>query len=160
MALGPDWRLSMSPPAIAIPYEKQSEPQINRGCGAACLSMAYRSFGKEIAQAEIWPLIAKQNRFGSIASATHLMALHALKQGLSAVVIQARHPIQVLRICRDNGIRAILSHRPHPGASTGHFTMLVDIDEKDVVVHDPALGPSRRWDPLESTCRHASLSIL
>ena len=25
---------------------------------------------------------------------------------------------------------------------------------------DPALNPAATWDPLESTCRHASLSIL
>src|SRR5580658_4353174 len=104
----------MTAPSIAIPYEKQSDLQTNRGCGAACLSMVYRSFGKEVPQAEIWPLIAKKNRFGSIASTTHLMALHAIGQGLSAVVIQARHSLQVLRLCREAGIRAILNLRARP----------------------------------------------
>jgi hypothetical protein len=111
--------------------------------------MVYKSFGKEIPQAEIWPLIAKQNRFGSLASTTHLMALHALGQGLSAVVIQARHPLQVLRICRDAGIRAILNQRPSQDVSTGHYTVLVDIDDKNVILHDPALGPSRRLSHAE-----------
>lgn len=121
--------------------------------------MVYRSFGKEIPQDKIWPLIAKQNRFGSIASTTHLMALHAISQGLSAIVIQARHPLQVLRLCREGGIRAILNQRVQPDVPTGHYTVLVDIDDKNVVVHDPALGPSRRmshaelmqlWQPLSS----------
>jgi hypothetical protein len=134
----------MDPSPGTVSHGASLDPQATRTCGAACLSRAYRSFGKEISQDEIWPLIAKRNRFGSVASTTHLMALHALKQGLSAVVIQARHPIQVLRICSDNGIRAILNHRPQPEVSTGHFTMLVDIDEKDVVVSDPAVGPWRR----------------
>jgi hypothetical protein len=129
--------------SIAIPYEKQSDPQINRGCGAACLSMVYRSFGKEVPQAEIWPLIAKQNRFGSIASTTHLMALHALSQGLQAIVIQTRHPLQVLRLCREGGIRAILNLRLQADASVGHYAVLVDIDDKSVVLHDPLLGPAR-----------------
>jgi|HubBroStandDraft_1064217.scaffolds.fasta_scaffold108865_2 hypothetical protein len=133
----------MTAPSIAIPYEKQSDLQTNRGCGAACLSMVYRSFGKEVPQAEIWPLIAKKNRFGSIASTTHLMALHAIGQGLSAVVIQARHSLQVLRLCREAGIRAILNLRARPDASAGHYTVLVDIDDKNVILHDPALGPSR-----------------
>jgi hypothetical protein len=132
-----------------IPYEKQSDPQANRGCGAACLSLVYRSFGKEVPPAEIWPLIAKKNRFGSIASTTHLMALHAIGQGLSAVVIQARHSLQVLRLCREGGIRAILNQCAGPGVSAGHYTMLVDIDDKNVVVHDPSLGPFCRMSYAE-----------
>src|SRR5277367_3189693 len=103
----------MTASSIAIPYEKQADPQA-RGCGAACLSMVYRSFGKEVPQAEIWPLIAKPNRFGAVSSTTHLMALHAINQGLSAVVIQARHALQVLRLCREADIRAILNQRARP----------------------------------------------
>jgi len=134
----------MIAPSISIPYEKQIDPQLNRGCGAACLAMVYRSLGKEVPQGEIWPLIAKENRFGRVSSTTHLMALHALSQGFSAVAIQARYPLHVLRICRDAGIRVILNQRPRPEAANGHYTVLVDIDEKTVVVHDPSLGPLRR----------------
>jgi hypothetical protein len=135
--------------SVLTDYEKQSDPQINRGCGAACLSMVYRSFGMDVPQAEIWPLIAKQNRFGSIASTTHLMALHALNKGLSAVVIQARHPLQVLRLCRERGIRAILNHRPQAGVSTGHYTVFVDIDDKQVVLEDPSFSVPRRMSHAE-----------
>ena len=94
----------MTASTIAVPYEKQLDPQTYRGCGAACLSMVYKSFGKEIPEAEIWPLIAKPNRFGSVSSTTHLMTRHALSLGLNAVAIQTRHPIQVLRLCRDTGV--------------------------------------------------------
>jgi hypothetical protein len=54
-------------------------------CGAASLSMVYRSFGKDVAQAQIWPAIGKQNRFGSFAATTHLMAQDALRRGFAAV---------------------------------------------------------------------------
>ncbi|HTB10638.1 MAG TPA: cysteine peptidase family C39 domain-containing protein [Bryobacteraceae bacterium] len=130
--------------SVAIPFEKQENSQTNRGCGAACLSMVYKSFGKDVPQAEIWPLIAKQNRFGSVASTTHLMALDAIHQGLSAVIIQARHPLQVLRLCHEAGVRAIINQHPHPGVQTGHYTVLVDMDQTSVVLHDPDLGPFRR----------------
>jgi hypothetical protein len=130
--------------SVAIPFERQENLQTNRGCGAACLSMVYKSFGKDVPQAEIWPLIAKQNRFGSVASTTHLMALHAIRQGLSAVIVQARHPLQVLRLCHEAGIRAIINQRPHPDVQTGHYTVLVDMDQTSVVLHDPAAGPFRR----------------
>ncbi len=134
----------MSASKGAIPYEKQSELETNRGCGAACLRMVYRSFGKEVPPAEIWPAIAKVNRFGSLASTTHLMAQDALNRGFAAVAIQARHPLQVLRLCREHDIRGILNHRSSRDASTGHYSVLVDIADNAVVIHDPFLGPSRR----------------
>jgi hypothetical protein len=130
--------------AESIPYEKQSDPQSNRTCGAACLSMVYRSLGKEVPQAEIWPAIAKSNKLGSLSSTTHLMAQDALNRGFSAVAIQARHPLQVLRLCRESNIRGILNHRLQPDSPAGHYTVLVDIDDKNVLLHDPFFGPSRR----------------
>jgi hypothetical protein len=132
-----------------IPYEKQNEPLAHRGCGAACLAMVYRSFGKEVTQEEIWPLIAKENRFGSIASTTHLMALHASTQGFQAIVLQTRHPLQVLRQCREGGVRAILNVRLTADAYAGHFVTMVDLDDTHVVLHDPLLGPSRRLSHIE-----------
>ncbi len=149
----------MNTPSFSIPYEKQTDPHSNRGCGAACLRMVYKSFGKDVPQASIWPLIAKPNRFGAISSTTHLMALHAMSQGLSALAVQARHPIQALRLCRDAGIRVILNHRLEPGAPAGHYTVFVDMDDTSVVLHDPSFGPSRRvshaellelWQPSSS----------
>ena len=127
-----------------IPYERQSDSRTNRDCGAASLSMVYRSFGKDVAQAQIWQAVGKQNRFGSFASTTHLMAQDALKRGFNAVAIQARHPLQALKLCRDSGIRAILNHRLKNDVPTGHYSVLVDIDGKDVVLHDPLYGASRR----------------
>jgi predicted double-glycine peptidase len=133
----------MSASPIVIPYEKQVDPQTNRGCGAACLSMVYRSLGKEVPQAEIWPAIAKKNRFGSVASTSHLMALDAAKRGFAAVAIQARHSLQVLRLCRGAGVRAILNHRAGKDSASGHYSVFVDMDDKVVVLHDPFYGPSR-----------------
>jgi hypothetical protein len=151
----------MTASTIALPYEKHSDPQTNRGCGAACLSVVYKSFGKTIPESEIWPLIAKPNRFGSVSSTTHLMTRHALSLGLNAVAIQTRHPIQVLRLCREAGIRAILNHRVHPGSSSGHYSVLADIDDKNVVLHDPLFSPVPRrmshadllqlWQPLSAS---------
>jgi hypothetical protein len=130
----------ISPPP-AIPYHKQKDPQT---CGAACLSMVYESFGKKLPQEDIWPRIAKPNRFGGVSSPAHLIAVDALGQGLSAVVMQARHPTHVLHICRDAGIRVILNHRLQPGSAAGHFTVLVDIDDNCVTLHDPFFGASQR----------------
>src|SRR5208337_1067244 len=143
--------------AYAIPYEKQFNAESSRTCGAACLSMVYRSLGKEVPQDEIWGAIAKVNRFGSLASTTHLMVRDALSRGFDAVAIKARHPLFVLRCCRDSDIRVILNHRLHAEVvAAGHYSVLVDIGEHDVILHDPYFGPSRRlshakllqlWEP-------------
>ena len=129
--------------AVAIPYERQSDSQTDRNCGAACLRMVYRSLGKDVPLAQIWPAVRKQNQSGSFSSTTHLMVRDALSRGFAAVAIQARHPLQVLRLCRDSGFRAILNHRPKNDATAGHYSVLVDIDEKNVVLHDPLYGPAR-----------------
>src|SRR5512140_3387987 len=94
--------------ASTIPYERQEDLQTNRMCGAASLSMIYRSFGETVPQAEIWSRISKHNRSGSLASTTYLMAQDALGRGFSALAIQVKHPLQVLRLCRENGIRVVL----------------------------------------------------
>jgi hypothetical protein len=147
----------MSASGIIIPYERQSESQTDRLCGAAAMSMVFGSFGKRVPQAEIWPRIARKSPSGGLTSATYLMAQEALSHGYSALAIQARQPLQALRICRDAGIRAILNHRAKENSPSGHYTVLVDIDQDGVVVHDPADGPSRRmthrtllelWRPL------------
>ncbi len=135
--------------ATAIPYERQYDPKSSRTCGAACLNMVYRSFGKDVVQAQIWQVIAKQNRFGSLSSTTHLMAHDAMSRGFAALAIQARHPLQALRLCQQSGIRAILNHRLKQDVATGHYTVLVDMDDKNVVVHDPFYGPSRRLSHAE-----------
>jgi hypothetical protein len=139
----------MSAAATVIPYEKQSEELAGRACGAACLSMAYRSFGKQVAQTEIWPAIAKQNRFGAISSTSHLLAKDAVTRGFRAIAFQARHPLQALRLCRESGIRAILNHRVQPDSPAGHYSVLVDIDGSQVVLHDPLFGAARRLSHAE-----------
>jgi hypothetical protein len=127
-----------------FPYEKQGDFPANRMCGAAALSMVYGSFAKPISQAELWKAVSKHNRFASLAAATHLIVQDALKRGFAALAVQAVSPLLMLRICRDQGIRVILNHRLKEEAPTGHFSVLLDIDEKQVALHDPQFGPSHR----------------
>lgn len=131
-------------PAPAIPYERQSSEPSTRTCGAACLSMIYRAFGKEVPQSLIWPRIAQQNLYGRIASTTCLMTGDAISRGFAAVAVQARDPLRVLQLCRTSGIHAILNHRLKPESGAGHYSVFLDIDDTHVTVHDPLFGPSRR----------------
>ena len=135
--------------SASIPYESQSRMDPKRGCGAACLSMVYRSFGKEVSQEEIWPAISKPNRFRQVSSTTHLMTKDALSRGFHAVALQARHPMQALRLCLVSGTRAILNHRVSRESGAGHYSVLVGIDAKEVILHGPVLGAARRLPPAE-----------
>jgi Peptidase C39 family len=152
-----------------IPCEKQYDPKSSRTCGAACLSTVYSSYGKDVAQAEIWQAIAKPNRFGSLSSTTHLMAMDALNRGFAGVAIQAHHPLQALRLCQQSGIRAILNHRLNQEVAAGHYSVLVSIDDKSVVLRDPFYGPSRRlshaellelWQPRFPSCEIAGNVVI
>jgi len=133
----------------AIPYDTQNDSQTSRTCGAASLRMIYRSLGKDVPQHEIWPAISKSGPLGSLASTTHLMAQDAVNRGFNAVVIQARYPLQALRLCKEWGIRAILNHSLQKDSPAGHYSVLVDLDDRDVTLHDPLLGPSRRLSHAE-----------
>ena len=139
----------------AIPYEKQAEGPANRMCGAAALSMVYRSLDAtrsqrgqaglgDVSQDAIWARISKADRAGGLNCATHLMVKDALGRGLAAVALQASDPLQMLLACRANGIHAILNHRLRPDSPAGHYTVLVGMDEAGVTVHDPSAGPSQR----------------
>ena len=135
--------MSAEQPAT-IPYERQEDPHANRLCGAACLCMVYRSYGKPVTQADVWPRIARYNRSGRVAATTHLMAQDALTRGFPTLAIQARHPLQVLRLCQQNGVQAVLNHRLKADSPEGHYTVLVDVDSDGAVLHDPWFGPARR----------------
>jgi len=134
----------MSAASLVIPYQKQSADPNHRNCGATCLSMVYSSLGMEVSQEEIWPCIARLNRMGSVASTTHLMALDAVQRGFSCLAVQAKHPLQALRQCKDAGLRVIVNHRLRNGSGAGHYSVLVDIDAESVVLHDTLTGPAQR----------------
>jgi hypothetical protein len=123
-----------------IPFEKQANP---RQCGAAALSMVYRSLGLEVSQADIWPALlspkGKEN-----GARTHRLAADARHRNLAGLVVQARDPWQFLQICRTHQARAILNHRSAIHAWTGHYSVLVQQTAEQVIVHDPHFGPNRR----------------
>jgi hypothetical protein len=106
--------------------------------------MVYRSLGKDIPQTEIWPRIAKANRFGTISSNTYLMVRDALQRGFHAFGIQVRRPLQTLRLATSSGARVILNHRLSRDSSAGHYSVVVGIDEATVTLHDPFFGPAQR----------------
>ena len=86
----------------AIPYERQQDADGNRMCGAAALCMVYRSFGVECTQAEVWQAVAG----GTRSARTRLICADSLQRGFDALIVRARVPWDVLRVCSGNSILA------------------------------------------------------
>ena len=113
-------------------------------CGAAALAMVYRSLDLSCSQREVWGEIAQPDRDGRLAAKTHLLARDAVRRGLAAVVLEAADPWPILGRAAATETRVILNHRLEAESSSGHYTVLVDVDEEHVTLHDPRLGPFRR----------------
>src|SRR5262245_46567795 len=120
--------------AANIPYEKQAGL---RHCGAAALVMVLRSLGRDCSQDAIWPTISRVGLRGRRAARTYLLAQEALRHGLAAIVVQVRQPWRVIEESVRQGIRLILNHRAAPTRVSGHYTVLAELHEEEVIVHDP-----------------------
>ena len=118
-------------------------------CGAAALSMAYRSLDLVCSQEEAWGEIARRDRHGRLATRTHLLARDAIRRGLAAVVVQVTDPWPVLVRAVAAEARVILNHRLKAESSSGHYSILVDVDDEHVTLHDPRFGPLHRIERSE-----------
>jgi hypothetical protein len=106
--------------------------------------MAYRSLGVACSQGEVWRRVARDGPGDVRRSHTYLLGGDALRRGLSAVVLRARHPWRLLEACAGRPVRIVLNHLLTADSAAGHYSLLVATDGEHVVIHDPQLGPNRR----------------
>ena len=132
-----------------IPFLKQHRAKGHRMCGAAALSMAYRSLDLSCSRQEAWGEVARRDRHGRLVARTHLLARDAIRRGLAAVVVQVADPWPVLGRAVAAEVRVILNHRLETGSSLGHYTILVDVRDEHLTLHDPHFGPFRRIERSE-----------
>lgn len=131
-------------PTVDIPYERQHDGSSDRMCGAASLCMIYRSFQLECGQDQVWQDIAKKDVRGAARARTYVLAQNALSRGVAALVLQAKIPWKALERCAAVGARVIVNHRLDKESTFGHYSVLLDIDEEQLFLHDPKEGPHRR----------------
>jgi hypothetical protein len=127
---------------MAIPYEKQFVSGVDRTCGAAALQMVYSSYSLPSSQTEIWNNVSLDDGKGKRYTQTYRLCAYSLQRGFSAVILRALDPIELLRKCKLLSIRAILNHRLRTDSQLGHYTVLVDVSNSTVTIHDPENGPS------------------
>ena len=111
-------------------------------CGAAALSMVFKSFDISLEQAQIWEEVRTQVADGTWIAMSNRIAAFALDHGLRAVVMKAVQPIAVLARCWGSQVRVIINRRLAPDSSLGHFTVLAGITSDAVIEHDPQFGPN------------------
>lgn len=146
---------------VTIPFEPQQTIDGSRTCGAAALTMVYRSLGLECRQDAVWQRVAEQIGSGGKATRTHRLALDACKLGLSAVILQAEQPAPLLTQLLEADARVILNHRLDDESALGHYSVLLSFDGNRIVIHDPHRGPERAlpwpeftelWQPCRGRC--------
>jgi ABC-type bacteriocin/lantibiotic exporter with double-glycine peptidase domain len=123
-----------------IPYERQAN---RSSCGAAALSMVYRSYGIEVYQDDIWKAVAGRSARGRACAHAQSLAADALRRGLHASAIQVRDPWLVLKRCLEQSVRIIINHVPELNSGSGHFSVLTGMDDHYVIMHDPNDEPDR-----------------
>jgi hypothetical protein len=134
---------------LNVPYERQVNTLSSNMCGAAALCMVYRSFDVACSQEEVWPAIATCGTSASSRARTYLLCADALRRGFSALTLQARQALDLLRTALDHEVRVIVNHRPSLNARWGHYSVLVGMDEDGLAIHDPGRGPARQFDQAE-----------
>ena len=126
-----------------IPFEPQQAIDGSRTCGAAALTMVYRSLGTNSQQLAVWHRVAEEIRPGTKATRTHRLALDARQSGYTSVVLQAERPAALLLQLIESDIRVILNHRLDRRSHLGHYSVLLRFDGDQVEIHDPHRGPNR-----------------
>lgn len=126
-----------------IPFEAQLRSPGQRMCGAAALAMVYHSLGLRCAQADIWQHVAWPDRWGTRSARTFLLAKDAIARGLSATVLQAALPWELLTHGGGGERRIIVNHRLRHDSEAGHYSVVAAIGPDHVLLHDPLLGPRR-----------------
>jgi hypothetical protein len=122
-----------------ITYIKQRKDGM---CGAASLGMIYLAFGISRSQRTIWKKYRVPAGGGKEKIKTYRLCSDALEHGLHAIIIRAKDPLHVLNLFKnDDSIGMILNYRANrDDPIRGHFSVVTDITETDVILQDPSLG--------------------
>jgi len=127
-----------------IPFERQI---YNRSCGAAALTMVYKSFNIDCNQEEIWRNISLPDSNGTLFTKSFCICRHALNNGLSSIIVNVKddRAWDTLKLCNGSAIRIILNHRLDQHSHLGHYTVLLRIvDDAHIEIHDPQKGERQR----------------
>src|SRR5262249_10073076 len=120
--------------ALDVPYLPQTEAL----CGGAAAAMVFRYWGERHADAQQFaPLVDR--RTGGISTGTLAAAIEERHWRTTAV----SGSIEAIRRALSDGLPPILLVESRP--SRYHYIVVVGINDKGIIAHDPAWGPSRSF---------------
>ncbi len=128
---------------VDYPYVRQ-KPNM---CGAASLSMVYKSFGEDYTQDEIFEFTATPcivDGKNKPTNPIYKMAQDPINRGYYAIAIRIKDPIEFFNLFSKikDRVRVIVSLVPGVGVSASHLMPLIDANDKDLVFNDPGKCPS------------------
>jgi len=128
------------PAFLSVPYV----PQRAEGCGAAALTMVLRYWGRPVLHDEVAAQLAEKELRGT--SGSRLAAV-AEAEGLRAVAVRGDRALLDDALARRRPVVVALDD----GGRILHDVVVVGLDARAVVVHDPARGAARRlsWPRFE-----------
>jgi ABC-type bacteriocin/lantibiotic exporter with double-glycine peptidase domain len=127
---------------MTLPYEPQSAD--DGQCGASCIVMMLRAYGKLADRARVWNKIREPRNGGGFYATTRRITEFLLGRNLPSLAVRARDPFKMLQRCKHQGVNAIVSVRLDDSSGFGHYVALSDCEADYVLVHDPAGTPNRR----------------
>jgi len=136
---GPPYKPNYLPRGTDFPHEFQETPY---SCGAATFTMAYRSLGHDILQKDVLKKVTV-TRTGGPTCIVWLEILDSLSRGFDTLYLRAVNPLEMIKSCLKNNVRAITHERAYLLSVVGHSTLIVGIDEEHVYQHCPSLGPNQ-----------------
>ncbi|QDU58371.1 cysteine peptidase family C39 domain-containing protein [Aeoliella mucimassa] len=113
-----------------------------RTCGAAVLAMAYHTLGKPTAIEDIWRELS-HGLAPNQAVGAYRLASHAIRYGLDAVVLRAADPSVALQKVLHSQRIGIVNHQLSGTNPAGHYSIVVDETEREIVIHNPATAANQ-----------------
>ncbi|EOK6316693.1 cysteine peptidase family C39 domain-containing protein [Vibrio parahaemolyticus] len=122
---------------INVPYIKQ--PKGSAKCGAACAAMVIKHYsGKKVAIDEIWNSIsAISPELGREYCRTYKIGAYITSSHFNCVTVKYQNLSELLEFCNANDIAPIINHKSFNDRRGGHFSVIKNISQGNVLINDP-----------------------
>lgn len=122
---------------IQIPYIKQ--PKNSAKCGAACAAMVIKYYTRRtISIDEVWGQIsAISPQLNREYCSTYKIGAYIAQNHFSCSSIKYSSLKELVEFCNQNGIAPIINHKSFENNIVGHFSVVKNILENNLIINDP-----------------------
>jgi hypothetical protein len=122
---------------ITVPYIKQ--PRNSAKCGAACAAMIIKHYaGTTVNMDDIWQQISAESpELQREYCRTYKIGAYISQNHFRCSSIKYLSLKELLDFCNANGIAPIINHKSFENIKVGHFSIVRNIVDSDVIISDP-----------------------